>query len=96
LLKKPKVLIFDEATSSLDFETAEHFAATVNQMRGKIGMLFISHAIPRGLLVDSTLRIGVLDVGPSNAPVVASQDSSQNSECLDEVQKCAEPPKRDF
>jgi len=27
-------LIFDEATSNLDQETAEHFARTVNQLKG--------------------------------------------------------------
>ena len=32
LLKQPKILIFDEATSSLDSTTAEHFAATINQL----------------------------------------------------------------
>ena len=36
LLKRPKLLIFDEATSSLDAETAEHFAQTINQLRGKV------------------------------------------------------------
>ena len=34
LLKQPKVLIFDEATSSLDSNTAEHFALTINQLKG--------------------------------------------------------------
>ena len=58
LLKNPKVLIFDEATSSLDAETAEHFATTVNQLKGKVTMLFITHALPKGLFVDAVVRIG--------------------------------------
>lgn len=58
LLKNPKMLIFDEATSSLDAETAEHFAATVNQLKGKVTMLFISHALPKGLLVDVVVHVG--------------------------------------
>ena len=59
LLKGPKVLIFDEATSSLDAETAEHFATTINQLKGKVTMLFIAHALPKSLHVDEIVRIGV-------------------------------------
>jgi subfamily B ATP-binding cassette protein HlyB/CyaB len=58
LLKKPKILIFDEATSSLDAATAEHFAVTINQLKGKVTMMFITHAMPKNLLVDEVVRIG--------------------------------------
>lgn len=58
LLKQPKILVFDEATSSLDANTAEHFAATINQLKGKVTMLFITHALPKNLLVDEVVRIG--------------------------------------
>jgi len=58
LLKRPKILVFDEATSALDPQTAEHFAATINQLRGKVSMLFITHALPRNLKVDEVVRIG--------------------------------------
>ena len=58
LLKKPRVLIFDEATSNLDAPTAESFAQTVNQLRGKVTMLFIAHHLPRGLKVDEVLQFG--------------------------------------
>ena len=58
LLKHPKILLFDEATSSLDAGTAEVFAATVNQLKGKITMLFITHQIPAALQVDATIQIG--------------------------------------
>ena len=57
-LKEPKILIFDEATSSLDVATAEHFCATVNQLRGRATMLFITHALPRNLHVDEIVQIG--------------------------------------
>ncbi|MCY7370059.1 MAG: ATP-binding cassette domain-containing protein [Polaromonas sp.] len=57
LLKRPRILIFDEATSALDSETAEAFAKTVNQLKGKVTMLFISHALPKSLKVDAVLRI---------------------------------------
>ncbi|MBI2770196.1 MAG: peptidase domain-containing ABC transporter [Burkholderiales bacterium] len=58
LLKRPRILIFDEATSALDSETAEAFAKTVNQLKGKVTMLFITHALPKSLKIDSVLRIG--------------------------------------
>jgi subfamily B ATP-binding cassette protein HlyB/CyaB len=58
LLKRPKILIFDEATSSLDAATAEHFSATINQLKGKVTMLFITHALPKTLQVDEIVQIG--------------------------------------
>lgn len=58
LLKQPRVLIFDEATSALDSETAEHFAKTINALKGKVTMLFITHAIPKGLRLDEVIQIG--------------------------------------
>jgi subfamily B ATP-binding cassette protein HlyB/CyaB len=42
------VLIFDEATSSLDQATAEKFAQTVNKVKGAATILFIAHQLPRG------------------------------------------------
>nr|WP_241695950.1 ATP-binding cassette domain-containing protein [Solimonas terrae] len=58
ILKQPKILIFDEATSSLDPATAEHFCATINQLKGKVTMLFIAHGLPKSLQVDEIVRIG--------------------------------------
>lgn len=57
LLKRPKVLIFDEATSALDSETAEHFARTINALRGKVTMLFITHAAPKSLRFDEIVHL---------------------------------------
>jgi subfamily B ATP-binding cassette protein HlyB/CyaB len=58
LLKRPKVLIFDEATSNLDQVTAEQFAQTVNALKGKVTMIFIAHAVPKGLQVDEVVQFG--------------------------------------
>lgn len=58
LIKQPKILIFDEATSSLDVPTAEHFCATINQLKGKATMLFITHVLPKNLQVDEIVQIG--------------------------------------
>jgi ABC-type transport system involved in cytochrome bd biosynthesis fused ATPase/permease subunit len=71
LLKQPRILIFDEATSSLDAATAEHFSATVNQLRGKVTMLFITHALPKNLQVDEIVHIG--EVTPQLAAPIAEE-----------------------
>lgn len=77
LLKRPKVLIFDEATSALDGETAESFAKTINQLKGKVTMLFITHAMPKTLKCDEVLHIGkggVTLLGV-NTPATATADA---------------------
>jgi subfamily B ATP-binding cassette protein HlyB/CyaB len=63
LLKRPKVLIFDEATSNLDQTTAEQFAQTINQLKGKVTMLFIAHNLPKSLQVDETFSFAAYDAG---------------------------------
>jgi subfamily B ATP-binding cassette protein HlyB/CyaB len=55
LLKRPKVLIFDEATSNLDAATAESLARTINHLKGKATILFIAHQVPPGLQIDRHL-----------------------------------------
>ena len=51
------MLVFDEAASNLDQHTAEHFAKTINKLRGKATILFITHHVPRGLQVDEVYRL---------------------------------------
>ena len=58
LLKRPSILVFDEATSALDGPTAEQFAQTINTLRGRVTMLFITHGLPKGLHVDAIYRLG--------------------------------------
>lgn len=58
LLKGPRVLIFDEATSSLDATTVEQIGRTINALRGRVTILFIAHALPKSLQVDHLVRIG--------------------------------------
>jgi ATP-binding cassette, subfamily B, bacterial HlyB/CyaB len=72
ILKKPRVLIFDEATSNLDAPTAESFAQTVNQLKGKVTMLFIAHHLPRGLKVDEVLQFGAPGSAATQAPTQMS------------------------
>ena len=56
LLKRPRILIFDEAVSNLDQLTAEHFAETINRLKGQVTIIFITHQIPKGLWVDEVFR----------------------------------------
>jgi subfamily B ATP-binding cassette protein HlyB/CyaB len=57
LLKRPSILVFDEATSALDGPTAEHFAETINSLKGKVTLVFITHGLPKGLKVDAVYRL---------------------------------------
>ena len=57
MLKRPRILIFDEATSNLDQVTAERFAQTVNKLKGMATMLFIAHQLPKGLAVDEVFSL---------------------------------------
>ncbi|MFA9462637.1 ATP-binding cassette domain-containing protein, partial [Thiohalorhabdus sp. Cl-TMA] len=66
LLKQPRILIFDEATSHLDAETAEQIARTVNDLKGKVTILFITHVVPKGLGVDRVVRLGKKTEGAGN------------------------------
>jgi len=49
---------FSKPTSSLDQPTAEQFAKTVNQLKGRVTMLFIAHQLPGGLQVDEVIKLG--------------------------------------
>jgi subfamily B ATP-binding cassette protein HlyB/CyaB len=64
VLKRPKVLLFDEATSSLDQHTAERFAQTVNRLKGMVTILFIAHQLPKGLAVDEVFTLAAEKAKP--------------------------------
>jgi subfamily B ATP-binding cassette protein HlyB/CyaB len=80
LLKRPSVLIFDEATSALDGPTAEHFARTINALRGKVTMLFITHGVPRGLKLDAIFRLGKEGAQPHALAVSPAQGHQATSQ----------------
>lgn len=54
------MLIFDEAVVSLDGQSAEYVARTVDYVWGKVTVLFITHKVQgtQGQLVDRHLRLG--------------------------------------
>ena len=39
----PEIIIFDEATSSLDLQTEENLLSTINNLIGKKTILIVSH-----------------------------------------------------
>ncbi|WP_083439199.1 peptidase domain-containing ABC transporter [Herbaspirillum autotrophicum] len=69
LLKQPGILIFDEATSALDDDTAASFARTVNSLKGRVTMLFITHCLPAGLQPDVVIRLSAQGAQEIPAPV---------------------------
>ena len=38
--------------------TAEHSAQTINRLKGKVALIFITHQVPRGLQVDEVVNMG--------------------------------------
>jgi subfamily B ATP-binding cassette protein HlyB/CyaB len=56
LLRRPRILVFDEATSGLDAPAAEAIARTINRLKGSATVLFIAHQVPKGLAVDEVAR----------------------------------------
>lgn len=75
LLRQPKILIFDEAVSNLDQHTAEHFAQTVNRLKGKVTILFITHQLPKGLHVDEAVLLGKEIVNKNIDPKLEMNDA---------------------
>jgi ATP-binding cassette, subfamily B, bacterial HlyB/CyaB len=61
LLRQPHILIFDEAVSNLDSQTAEQFAKTINNLKGKVTIIFITHQLPGSLQVDEVIKLGELN-----------------------------------
>jgi subfamily B ATP-binding cassette protein HlyB/CyaB len=57
LLKRPRILVFDEATSSLDAELAAVLIETINALRGSVSILFIAHECPQALRCDRVVRL---------------------------------------
>ncbi len=71
------MLIFDEAVSNLDQQTAEHFAQTINKLKGKVTMLFITHQVPRGLQVDEVFTLGAGGQGVNRMAVMEERVGSE-------------------
>jgi ATP-binding cassette, subfamily B, bacterial HlyB/CyaB len=79
LLRQPQILIFDEAVSNLDQHTAEHFAQTINLLKGKVTILFITHQLPKGLHVDEAVVLG-RETQPVEAQMQQEQIRNENQQ----------------
>lgn len=76
LLKRPQILIFDEATANLDGETAMGLARTINGLKGHVTLVFIAHQLPRGLELDQIVRLDAL-LKPPPAPAAATASAAR-------------------
>jgi subfamily B ATP-binding cassette protein HlyB/CyaB len=81
LLKQPRALIFDEATSNLDPQTAERFADTINRLKGKVTILFIAHQVPASLSVDATYEMNRWQPGVPAALALAEDGGQAGQAC---------------
>jgi subfamily B ATP-binding cassette protein HlyB/CyaB len=74
LLKQPRVLLFDEATSNLDAQTAEAFAKTIESLRGKVTILFITHARVGALKFDRVVTLGAAPTPPAHLHLARTEE----------------------
>jgi ATP-binding cassette, subfamily C, bacterial len=88
LVHKPKLLILDEATSGLDPESEAAVCDTLQQLRGELTILTISHQSALVTIADKTYRIQdgkILHEENSPEPITPQQIST-----LKPVAGCAE------
>jgi subfamily B ATP-binding cassette protein HlyB/CyaB len=57
LLKRPSILIFDEATSNLDEHSAQAFGETINQLRREVTILMIAHVLPKNVEISKSVSL---------------------------------------
>ncbi len=57
LLKRPPILVFDEATSNLDEDTANAFGETINALMGKTTIILIAHKLPASIRDIRTISL---------------------------------------
>ena len=57
LYRQSKIIILDEATSSLDINTENSILALINQFKGKITFIIIAHKLNTLSICDKILKI---------------------------------------
>jgi subfamily B ATP-binding cassette protein HlyB/CyaB len=58
LLRRPAILLFDEATSQLDGATARALTGTLNRLKGRLTIIVVAHDVPDALDIDGRIEIG--------------------------------------
>ncbi len=88
LAHKPKLLILDEATSGLDPKSEAAVCDTLQQLRGKLTILIISHQSALVKIADNAYRIlnGEIQQAENNQPLTTPQQISK----LNPIANCAE------
>ena len=64
LYKNPKILIFDEATSSLDYDTEKKIIEKLTSLKGKVTLIMITHRLETIKACDNIFLI-------SNGSIIA-------------------------
>ena len=76
LARKPKVLILDEATSSLDNESELFIQKAIESLRGKITMLIIAHRLSTVMIADNLIILEKGKIIESGSPQNLLQDEN--------------------
>lgn len=88
LAADPSVLICDEVTSALDVSTQAHIVSLIEELKGKVSIVFITHDLALvSELADRLLVLdegGVVECGPTEN-VVANPQSACAKKLMDSV-----------
>ena len=57
LYKKPKIIIFDEATSSLDYQTEKEIITTINNLSRDLTLIIVAHRLSTTKNCDRIIKI---------------------------------------
>ena len=90
LLRKPKILLLDEATASIDSESDEHIQQTIREAFGKITIITIAHRINTIIDSDKILVMNDGKISEYDTPKnLLSNKDSEFSSLVDDMGESA-------